>query len=479
MTENKYGFARTARMILGEEGKPLHAKEIIAKALKKGYLHTEGKTPAATMQAILAVAVKNKGDKSQFVRVRPGIYGLREWFGEETVNEEKKHNVRIPFYPIYESLAVLLPILQGVERTEYTGLNGKIWQLTGTPQSNLDWTDPDSWIPERLDGKQEKLAMKIWKQSDGKVNPRHMTGHWLLASNYGLLEDDVEGFLVVTEKGKDFIEHPDGGTEQDIDDQEGLLKILSLVAQTSPVSFGELLDPWGQYLASESHVKSDSSIRERLRARLRNLLHRGLLERSGRSYLITENGLNYLDIAGYGEGGSETEEDKKITSLIHAQHTSVRDAIRELLAEIDPIVFEHLVKDLLEAMGYEDVEVTSPTGDKGVDVLGKIELGITSVREVVQVKRHVKNIQRNVLDALRGSLHRFGAVRGSIITTGDFSSGTKKAAFEPGASPITLISGDKLIDLLIEHGLGVTKRKLEVWELDSKTFQRGDEGEGV
>jgi len=130
-------------------------------------------------------------------------------------------------------------------------------------------------------------------------------------------------------------------------------------------------------------------------------------------------------------------------------------------------------------MGYEDVEVTSPTGDKGVDVLGKIESGITSVREVVQVKRHVKNIQRNVLDALRGSLHRFGAVRGSIITTGDFSSGTKKAAFEPGASPITLISGDKLIDLLIEHGLGVTKRKLEVWELDSKTFQRGDEGEGV
>jgi len=102
-------------------------------------------------------------------------------------------------------------------------------------------------------------------------------------------------------------------------------------------------------------------------------------------------------------------------------------------------------------MGYEDVEVTSPTGDKGVDVLGKIESGITSVREVVQVKRHVKNIQRNVLDALRGSLHRFGTVRGSIITTGDFSSGTKKAAFEPGASPITLISGDKLIDCVFRR----------------------------
>jgi restriction system protein len=475
---DKSGFASAAKKVLSEVGKPLHAKEITALALKKGYLKTEGKTPAATMQAILAVAVKTKGNKSPFVRVRPGIYGLYVWGVDDVVYEEKKHNIRVPHYPLYESLAALLPILQGVRRAEFTGLKGKIWQLTGTPQSNLDWTDPDNWIPERLDGEQEKLAMKIWKVSSGKVNPRHMTGHWLLANNYKLLEEDAGGRLVVTESGQDFINNPDGNTVQNIDDQEGVLKILSLVAQAAPVAFGALLEPWSQYLASESHVKSDSATRERLRARLRNLLHRGFLDRTGHSYLVTEQGLKYLDMAGYGEGSSETEEDKKITSLIRAQHASIRDTIRGLLAEIDPIAFEHLIKDLLEAIGYEDVEVTSPSGDKGVDVLGSIELGITSVREVVQVKRHGKNIQRNVLDALRGSLHRFGAVRGSIITIGDFASGTKKAAFEPGAAPITLINGEKLIDLLIEHGLGVTKRKLELWELDTSTFQSEDEGEG-
>lgn len=49
-------------------------------------------------------------------------------------------------------------------------------------------------------------------------------------------------------------------------------------------------------------------------------------------------------------------------------------------------------------MGYSRVEVTSPTNDKGVDVVADIELGISSVREVVQVKRYKGSIGRRVLD---------------------------------------------------------------------------------
>jgi hypothetical protein len=38
-------------------------------------------------------------------------------------------------------------------------------------------------------------------------------------------------------------------------------------------------------------------------------------------------------------------------------------------------------------------------------------------------------------------------VRGTIIATAPFSKGTSEAAFATGAAPITLIDGDKLIDL--------------------------------
>ena len=153
----------------------------------------------------------------------------------------------------------------------------------------------------------------------------------------------------------------------------------------------------------------------------------------------------------------------------------MRESIRDILAEIDPFAFEYLVKRLLEEMTYDNVKVTSRSGDGGVDVVADIELGITSVREVVQAKRHKRTIQRKDLDALRGSLHRFSAVRGTIITTSKYSKGTRDAAFEPGAAPITLIDGEKLIDLLITHGIGVRKKTLEVLELNASAFAEVEE----
>ena len=122
-------------------------------------------------------------------------------------------------------------------------------------------------------------------------------------------------------------------------------------------------------------------------------------------------------------------------------------------------------------MDYEDVEVTQPTNDKGVDVKAVVNFGITRINEVIQVKRHRANIQRPVLDMLRGSLHRFKAQKGTIITTGDFGKGAREAAFEMGAAPITLINGDTLIDLLVQHGIGLKKKNIEYYEVDEEVFQ--------
>ena len=117
--------------------------------------------------------------------------------------------------------------------------------------------------------------------------------------------------------------------------------------------------------------------------------------------------------------------------------------------------------------------MTSPSNDGGVDVIARIELGITSVREVVQAKRHKRTIQRKDLDALRGSLYRFNAVRGTLIATSRFSKGTAEAAFEGGAAPITLIDGDKFIDLLIEHGGDPSGEALSATVADKATSSLG------
>ncbi len=137
---------------------------------------------------------------------------------------------------------------------------------------------------------------------------------------------------------------------------------------------------------------------------------------------------------------------------------------------MDPYQFEHLIKLLLEEMNYDSVQVTSASNDKGVDVTAEFEMGITKVNEVVQVKRLKSNVQRPVLDSLRGSLHRFDAVRGTIITTSGFSRGAREAALERGAAPITLIDGERLLDLLIEYKLGIRSRTISVLEFDAASL---------
>ena len=50
---------------------------------------------------------------------------------------------------------------------------------------------------------------------------------------------------------------------------------------------------------------------------------------------------------------------------------------------MDPKAFENLVGRLLDKMNYRNVDVVGQSGDGGVDVIAEIELGVTSVREVV------------------------------------------------------------------------------------------------
>lgn len=125
------------------------------------------------------------------------------------------------------------------------------------------------------------------------------------------------------------------------------------------------------------------------------------------------------------------------------------------LRSIDPYAFVYVVKAVLEAEGYLNVRVTTPVNDKGVDIIADVEAGLTTVREVIQVKRNSASnkVGRPTLDALRGSLYRFNAQRGMIVTTSKFTKNANQTATEVGAAPITLVDGSLLVDLIIKHDL--------------------------
>jgi hypothetical protein len=82
-------FTEAAAQVLRLVGKPLHYKEITDVAIEKNLLSHVGKSPEVTMGARLAALVK-KGDKENpLVRVKPGVFALREW-DQDTIEKGLK-----------------------------------------------------------------------------------------------------------------------------------------------------------------------------------------------------------------------------------------------------------------------------------------------------------------------------------------------------------------------------------------------------
>lgn len=82
-------FRTSAIEILKQENKPLHSKEITRLALEKGILETEGATPENSMSTQIILDVRNKGEKSDFIKISPSTYALNP------KREEKKAEVEI------------------------------------------------------------------------------------------------------------------------------------------------------------------------------------------------------------------------------------------------------------------------------------------------------------------------------------------------------------------------------------------------
>ncbi|MBU2552659.1 MAG: restriction endonuclease [Proteobacteria bacterium] len=354
---------------------------------------------------------------------------------------------------------------EGRPKAQATGMIQSIWSQTGTPQNPVDWSDPDSWIPERLSGDHAELAKRIWEESDGAVNPRHIYGAYLFINSFALLEPDSSGIYRLTALGQGFL-NGDAGVIQKLDDEEGLLQLLLILSTKGQARRGELLDEWGEFLLTHSKFGTASTIKDTLRRRLLNLVERGLVSRDGNRYGITQAGLDYVIKSKM----VSDDPRKKVMRAVKSFNDAQVEALRERLGHVPPVAFEHLVRDLLEAMGYEDVTVTKESGDKGVDVVATVQFGITTITEVVQVKRHQGSIGRPILDQLRGALPLHRALRGTIISLGAFTKGCQDAALFPGAAPIGLIDGRRLLELLVEHKIGIVERPATLYEIDENYF---------
>jgi hypothetical protein len=89
-------FTEAAVEVLRLVGKPLHYKKITEIAIERNLLSHVGKTPETTMATRLAMVVKKDRGDAPLIKVKPGIFALRE-FPEEALSQiEEDPNLEIP-----------------------------------------------------------------------------------------------------------------------------------------------------------------------------------------------------------------------------------------------------------------------------------------------------------------------------------------------------------------------------------------------
>ena len=212
----------------------------------------------------------------------------------------------------------------------------------------------------------------------------------------------------------------------------------------------------------------------------------GLVESSRLGYWkLTERGFEVS------RGNPQTRSDSCIPDTCHEELTPA-EAVeenyqrgKEELAErllqrvmsCTPTFFERLVIDLLVGMGYGgswgDAEAIGRSGDGGIDgIINEDRLGLDVI--YVQARRWQSNIGSPHIASFAGALAGRNASKGIYITTSDFTRAARE--FEAPGLKIVLIDGDQLVELMIEHNIGVSKTKTyEIKRVNSDYFAENSE----
>lgn len=181
-----------------------------------------------------------------------------------------------------------------------------------------------------------------------------------------------------------------------------------------------------------------------------------------------------LEVEPHPEVESQTPEDQLASAYRRLRQELELDLLEQVKAA-SPSFFEQLVINLLVAMGYggsrQDAgRAIGKSGDGGIDgIIKEDKLGLDAI--YVQAKRWDGTVGRPEIQKFAGALQGHRANKGVFITTSSYS---REALDYVGLinSKIILISGAELVNLMIDHGVGVsTIGVYEIKQIDADYFE--------
>ena len=83
--------------------------------------------------------------------------------------------------------------------------------------------------------------------------------------------------------------------------------------------------------------------------------------------------------------------DLSLRDLANRSRDEAKSRLLTELKGLSPIAFEHFCKELLQQLGYREVNVTKRSGDSGIDGYGNFQQGVVSIKSAFPIRRLVRH----------------------------------------------------------------------------------------
>lgn len=160
-----------------------------------------------------------------------------------------------------------------------------------------------------------------------------------------------------------------------------------------------------------------------------------------------------------------------LKDLIYQNEAEVKNRIIAELKTLKAKEFEQFCSSLLQLLGYQELKVTTGGPDGGIDGHGQFRQGVVTIRSAFQAKRWNQNpVGRPEIDKFRGAIQG-DFDHGVFLTTGRFTKDAEAASIKKGAITLLLLDGDAIAETMVKFGIGVTKRPIQLLDIDPEFFR--------
>lgn len=469
-------FTEAAVEVLRLVGRPLHYKKITEIAIAKNLLSHVGKAPDMTMSSRLATMIKKDRGDEPIIKVKPGVFGLREFSQEVLALADSDFEVDVGSLPDLQVEVVS-------EETEEVAEEGAAEAEAETERRPRPALPGSDVFPEEEDddepilGRLEEPATQEGSRANGASEGEEGKGRRRRRRRGR--KGGEEGAPAQEARRSEPRQQEQRGRHERRErerldmsrvPEDGDLVGQDLADAAYAVLEGQRPEPLTHARLAELLIRkgrlsgSPAALAPTLAAAIRaDGIRRGA---QGPRFRIVEGRVALCDWYLPNEAGRAERDARRAAG---SQRDAVHRAFLRKIADLPTAAFAELMATWLNAEGIGALRAVRRPGSSGAELhlAGTLRRGQEEVRVAILVLRDGRDLRAERIVEVRGALHHYAqASMAWVITTARADAQARQEVEVAGAAPVVLFDGRALAAAMESRGVGLRAVALPLAAID-------------